>query len=152
MIFALFSLITLLQARTKKKSLETDFSAYSPLHHLELPSDSQLLIFGVVLSSGYRLYSGYFLHASLWGLWLAMSPLALHAFAVVFIVLCGFSQAPPQSQKYVCWNGSSFRIFSSLLKGLREEVFASCGGLCDRKLLRLAKAYGSVSHTVCSVV
>lgn len=35
-------------------SLETDFSAYSPLHHLELPSDSQLLIFGVVLSSGYR--------------------------------------------------------------------------------------------------
>lgn len=34
--------------------LETDFSAYSPLHHLELPSDFYLLIFGVVFSSDYR--------------------------------------------------------------------------------------------------
>lgn len=40
-------------------------------------------------------------------------------------------------------------VFSSLLKGLREEVFASHGGLCDSKLLR---SVTKVQHMVLCLI
>lgn len=53
-----FFFIQFIASMNENFSLETVFSAYTFMHHLELPSDSQLLTFdvtfGVVLSSGYR--------------------------------------------------------------------------------------------------
>lgn len=103
--------LSTLQARMKKLSSETVFSACS-----------LLALFGAAFrfsATNLQVTETFwiFLRASLGGFLLTQpgSPLPLPAFAVVLAVLCVFSQAPSQFQKHGCWKWSSFRVFRKAL-------------------------------------